>query len=179
MKNWNNYSVEHYLFVFSQSEKKLAATIDSMNSIQSRGRFQLSIGIAIITGLIGWFVQKTEIGFMPIAIVIGSQTAISIIFAILGIYRYKISVLGSSPDDLFHVDLYSTFINVKDAEKNLIYNECLDYAQRIERNYSINRKRLKFLTWSFILLALLPLSALISWFLFQNLNFLFGLQVCP
>lgn len=168
MKKWSQYSKEHYLFVLSQAEKKLSATIETMNIIQNRGRFQLSVGIAIIIGLIGWYVNDSKPEFAHIALIIGIQTLISVLLASFGIYKYEISSLGSSPKDLFHQDFYSPFKNKEHAEKNLLYNECMDYSDRINRNFSINRKRLKLVTLSFILLALLPVSALISLFLFRD-----------
>lgn len=165
MKRWNKYSKEHYLFVLAQAEKKLTATIDTMNSIQSRGRFQLSIGIAITTSLIGWYVSSSKAEFVNVVIFVGIQSLVSVLLASWGIYRYRISALGSSPEDLLDKDFYSPFKNSDDAEKNLILNECLDYADRIERNYTINRRRLKLVTLSFILLATLPVTVLTSWFL--------------
>ena len=168
MKNWSLYSKEHYQFVLSQAEKKLSATIETMNIIQNRGRFQLSVGIAIIIGLIGWYVNDSTPEFAYIALIIGIQTLISVILASFGIYKYKISTLGSSPEDLLHQDFYSPFKHTEHAEKNLLYNECKDYSDRIDRNFSINRKRLKLITISSILLLLLPASTLISWFLFQD-----------
>ena len=137
-----------------------------MNSIQSRGRFQLIIGISFITGTLGWYLSdEYSCRIIWSATTISIQSLVSIFLSILGTFRYRIETAGSSPTDLLHDKYYASFESSEQAELNLILSECMDYSKRIDNNMSINRKRLSLITWSFILLCSTPLTAIATWLL--------------
>jgi hypothetical protein len=166
MNNWHEYSKEHFLFILSQSEKKLNETVITMNTIQSRGRLQLLFSISIMTSTIGWMITSNhEITYEGYAYILIVVSLASILLCARGIYKYWISTAGTSSDKLLNNDFYMPFEDKDVAEKNLIMNECTDYAQRILKNNSINNSRLRFVTYSFILLCSIPVMVVVTYFL--------------
>jgi len=165
MKNWNEYSIQHFLFILSQSEKKLNETVETMKTIQSRGRFQLLFSLSVIVSLIGWWITEHNQVYEPYAVSVAVVSLVSVFFSAWGIYQYSISTVGSPAEILLDDRFYSSFDKTEYAEKNLVFNECKDYSKRIERNTSINRKRLQLVTLSFLTMCLTPVVLLLTYLL--------------
>lgn len=166
MKEWHKYSKDHYLFILSQSEKKLSETVTTMNTIQSRGRVQFFFSVSIITSVVGWYISEGHNpAYNNYAMGLLIQAFFSALLSMLGIFKYTISTPGSSSKKLLSDAFYKPFNNPGDAEKNLILSECTDYALRIGRNRRINGGRLRLITFSFILLSLIPVVILLIYLL--------------
>lgn len=151
------FSKEHYLFILSQSEKKLDATVETMNIIQKRGRFQFNIALVLMTGVISYLVATPNLELLPYSITLIITSFISMILAAFGIFKYRISTSGTDPIDLLDNQIYERFKSTKKIELNTIWSECMNYQVRIDKNYKINRKRLFLVTLSATTLYVTPI----------------------
>lgn len=159
IKNWSKYSKDHYLFILSQSEKKLDETVITMKEIQLRGRFQLLISLSLLTSVVGWCISEDQNNeYIIYAIELLIFFAISTFLCAFGIYRYKIYTKGTRAASLFQKEFYEPFIDNEElAEKNLILSECVSYSVRTESNKKINRSRLRLISYSFIIICSIPI----------------------
>jgi hypothetical protein len=160
MKNWDKYSKEHYLFILSQAEKRINSQVEVLNSIQTRGQLQAIFAVTAATYFINEIVKADSSWPLVFSYTFLITLMISTILSIIGIFKYIVHYSGSSSKDLMSENFYQ-FDDFADNELNMLYSECIDYKTRIESNKSVSKKKVKLVTWSFILLFLSPLFALI------------------
>jgi hypothetical protein len=166
MKNWNEYSRDHYLFILAQGELLLKETNETMKSIQSRSRFQILISLSLITGNISWFVNNQTAGFHSYQIAIIILLIGSLFFDIKALWKYPCVTAGSIPSEMINQEILK-HEDIDDDEKAIISNECQNYSDRIKFNSGVNTTRLRYSTFAFSLLCAIPM-VLITIYLFSS-----------
>jgi len=154
-----------YLFILGQGEKMLDETVNTMNSIQSRGRFQLIFALSSLTFFFQDIIKESPSLQLELSLSFISTLSVSALLSLMGVYKYRIWAKGTDPKELMHNVFYNSYKEPKDAELNLIRNEAEQYSERIIANEAKNKKRLSYVTWSFFSLCASPVIALIIYFL--------------
>jgi hypothetical protein len=164
MKNWNEYSREHYLFLLAQGELLLKETNETMKSISSRSRFQLLISLSLITGNISWLINSQLEGYNLYSITIITLLSISVYYDIRALWRYQCWTVGSSPIKMINENLL-IYQNTDDDEKAIIYNVCQICSDRIDFNINTNIIRIRYSTIAFSFICFVPVSLIFIYFL--------------
>jgi hypothetical protein len=170
LNHWSNASKDLWIKFFEQSEKRLDETIKSADTITTRAYSLLALGSTIFGLILSYWVSHSVLNDSDSVLVFGSF----LILMLFGIALYKLvrciapyrfEVKGSEPSKI----LKDGFIKEVKADiqlKNFLFSECESYQNRITHNHGVNKERMALLYEAILIMALSPLSLLVSWGLF-------------
>ncbi len=160
MKNWNQYSKEHYSFILGQSERLLLETNKTTETIMKRGRVHLLMGLSSILFILEKLLEGNDFISRPFSVVFIALMSVSVVLAIVATLKYTTQTSGTDSKQLMDPEFYDS-LSVSDAELNLIRNECESYSTRIFTNEQLNRSRMALVQYSFYFLIASPLVSIV------------------
>ena len=153
--------------VFEQTEKKLMETITVAREIKVRASYIFSASLFLLSVCLACFIiqnlHDSQNDFLQLVLLFSSLVLLfTTVLSAIAIAPPKIYGTGSEPRHTLNR-------NVVDAESQMttfLLNECNDYQFRIDHNKKINDRNIFFVSMAQYLLLIIPLSMVVSWFLY-------------
>ncbi|OHX66728.1 hypothetical protein [Flammeovirga pacifica] len=122
-----------------------------MNSNQNKAKYILSISLITFFLLFSYLILNPEGGYIYAIKLVMAPIVISIISLLLFMYKYEQQQKGAISDQF--INLENTSINPGMYEKNILMMMYKEYVERGNKNKSLNKSRIKYITISYLSLA--------------------------
>ncbi len=165
----DNHSVEHLKFVFSQAEKRLEESNNSIDFTTSKTFSIVSIILAAFSAILVYVFSNFDINgvFDPKM----STAIIMSLYLLYVLYRLRKNIMhikyepkGSLPSKM--LTNCPKWANTEEMHfKTTIYDELVSYDRRTNRNYEFNKPRVLIIDKVVWLLIVFPIISVVIYFL--------------
>jgi hypothetical protein len=171
----NRVSLEDAKLIFSQAEKKLAETVRTRESIESKTMTVVSLMTGALMALCGYIISNWKnddpISHKALVATLGVVYILGLfIYMLRNIVTDRYFMQGSKPSQLMSPSYFAKGIPQDKITLFLYFSEIESYNLRIEQNLEENRRRLHLLGLSITLLLFLPIFLGITFGIMQWLG---------
>jgi len=154
-------SLDDVKFIFTQAEKRLDDTVKTGESIASRTMAMVTLLAGVLIALSGFIISNWKslrsATHKDYVAILGCLYIISLfIYMVKNVLPNKYFVLGSQPENLMSPQYFTSVIPQDKITLFIYMSEIENYNLRIEKNLSVNSRRLVRYRFSVILFLLFP-----------------------
>ncbi len=168
IKNWTKVSKDTADLMLSQCEAILSDNVDTSKSISAKAEKLIAILVPIASAIIVYLLKSGQtFNFLTLTagvafIILG----LSIYFAYQNFKHYTIYIPGDLPKNLVASKFIDNEFSQDQQYINMILSICENVQARIDANEPLNKKRVDNNRTSILLLFILPLCPVLSYFYF-------------